>query len=276
MRATILGILISMVIALVAPTVADDGVLVIYGDHFEMVCRDDGLVDVYHSILETTNITKNVRSMSTYSFDGTLVGPVSYESSPEIYRPTVVGDSKDGTSTILVDFNATLKPPNFAKLKLAYTVKDLLKEVDGTWHFKHRFNYSAVSAPEVLLKIPKPSTQFEKLIVEDTIPAPHVFMEESRYYVLVWKSPLVTIRNFSVTYIDVSYKTVADPQSYITWFAERIAIVATTAILTLFGKRIWKKLRSKVRPQVDVRSTAKKGPPKVEPSTDRSMLILPL
>ena len=241
-------------LALVALTVltsipkifADDGIQIAYGDHFEMVCRDDGLVDIYHVLLATANITQNVTCKATYSFDGTLEGDISYEYDPEIYEHEILSSSKNGTSMVFVNFNSTLKPLKFTKLKLEYTVEGLLKNVNGTWHFKHSFNSDSVSPPEILLKIPKPPTQFHKLIIEDTIPAPHVFIEETHYYVLVWKSPLFTFGDVSTIYIDVSYKTVWNPESFNVWLILQVILYLITffvgVVLGYFGRRIWKML----------------------------------
>jgi len=104
------------VFTFVPKSFADDGILIVYGDHIEMVCGDDGLVDVYHTILESSNITKNVTSESTYSFGGILVGDVSYEYDPEIHESEVLYNSKDETSMIFVNFNATLNLLNSRSL----------------------------------------------------------------------------------------------------------------------------------------------------------------
>jgi len=222
---------------LIPQSFSDDGILIGHGDHFEMVCRDDGLVDFVHVILVSANITQNVTCEATYSFDGTLDGNVSYEYDREIYRHEVLSRSENGTSTIFVNFSATLELREITRLKMKYTVKDLLKEVNGTWQFKYAINAHSTSPPEVLLKIPKPPTQFHKLVIENIVPAPHVFIEESHYFVLVWKSALFTFGDTSTTYIDVRYKTVLNVESVGLW----VILILIGAVMTEISRKIWKK-----------------------------------
>jgi hypothetical protein len=216
---------------------SDDEILIGYGDHFEMVCGDDGLVDVCHVLLATANVTKNATCEATYSFEGTIEGNVSYKYDPEIYRHDVLYKSENGTSVIFVNISATLRPLEFTKLELKYTVSDLLKESNGSRHFKHVFNTDSVSPAEIVLKIPKPPTQFHKLVVESIVPAPHLFMEESHYYVLVWKSPLFKFGGTSTTYVDVSYRTVLNPDSVVLW----VTLVLIGVGLDRLASYIWGK-----------------------------------
>jgi len=231
----IFGFIVMMMITLGIPrTFSQDGIQIAYGDHFEMTCRNDGFVDFYQVILATANITQNVTFEATYSLDGNLVGDMSYEYSPEIVDHEVISNSLNGISVIDVSYNATLKPLKFTNLKLNYIVDGLLKkDENNAWHFKHSFNSDSKGSLEVLLKIPKPS-QFEKLILKDTIPAPHVFVEESHYYVLVWKSPLFTFNNVSSTYIDVSYEIVWNPEAFNLWLILQIAVFFIGLVLGFF------------------------------------------
>ena len=220
-------------------TSADDGILIAHGDHFEMTCKNDGFVDVSHTIVVTANKTWNVTINPNYSFEGILVGNVTYEADPEIYEPIEIQpSSKEGVSTINVSFKATLKPLKFTKLKLKYTVGDLLRQDEnGTWHFSHIFNSFSGNPPEILLKIPKPPTQFHRLVIEDTLPAPDVFIEESHFYVLVWKSSLFTFGNVSTTLINVSYRTELNTESVGLW----LVLILIGGVVTELSRRIWKK-----------------------------------
>jgi len=240
MRArTIAPIAISIIVvfALIPTSYSENGILIAYGDHIELVCEDNGLIAVCHTILETANITENVTSTSTYSIKGTLAGEVTFEYDPEIRKPDVLYKSENGITTIFVNFTVTLTPLRFAKLKLLYKLQDMLKNENGTWHLRYSFNTDAISPPEIVVKIPKPST-FRKLIVENTVPSPHVFIEESRYYAFVYKSPLFKFGNTSTTSIDISYKTEWDFDAIFWWVILTISSVVMGVILGYFGKRI--------------------------------------
>jgi len=240
MRArTITPIAISMIVvfALIPTSYSENGILIAYGDHIELVCEDNGLIAVCHTILETANITENVTSTSTYSIKGTLAGEVTFEYDPEIRKPDVLYKSENGITTIFVNFTVTLTPLRFAKLKLLYKLQDMLKNENGTWHLRYSFNTDAISPPEIVVKIPKPYT-FRKLIVENTVPSPHVFIEESRYYAFVYKSPLFKFGNTSTTSIDISYKTEWDFDAIFWWVILTISSVVMGVVLGYFGKRI--------------------------------------
>lgn len=228
---------IIVMFAFIPTSHSDNGILIAYGDHIEMICEDDGLIAVCHTILETANITENVTSTSTYSIDGTLVGEVTFEYDPEIREPDVLYKSENGITTIFVNFTVTLTPLKFAKLKLLYRLKDMLKNENGTWYLRYSFNTDAISPPEIVVKIPKPST-FRKLIVENTVPAPHVFIEENHYYALVYKSPLFKFGNTSTTSIDISYKTVWDFDAIFWYVILLVLSIMLSGVLGHFGKQI--------------------------------------
>ena len=65
-------------------SIADNGILVPHGDHIELTCENNGLVNVVHTIIVTANVTERVTSISTYSFMGDIVGEPRYEHDPEI------------------------------------------------------------------------------------------------------------------------------------------------------------------------------------------------
>ena len=215
----------------------DQGLLLAHGDHFEIICRNDGLVDFHHIVLLTANITANVTAQPTYSFEGEIIGQVSYACDPEVHEHKVLYSSENGRSIIEASFSATLKPLKFTRIKLYYTVKGLLNEVNGTWYFRYRINTESASPPEIVLKIPKPS-MFHKLIIDSAVPSPQVFIEESHYYDLIWKSPLFIFGNTSTTYIDVSYRIVWDWESFIYWFLLTVGSGFIGFIIGLIPKRI--------------------------------------
>lgn len=246
MRLKIVALILTMstflILATIPLTLSSDGIAIIYGDHFELVCRNDGLIDVSDTILQAINVTETVKSSSARSFKGTLVGSIRYEYDPEIQNVNVSNFQRGEITTILVNFSVTMKPLKFSKLKLIYTVRDLLKFVNGTWYLRYSFNSDAVSPPQVVVKIPK-APVFNKLVVENTIPAPHVFLEETNYYILVWNSPLFKYENTSMTYIDISYKTVLDYDSILYWLGLTLASsVISLSVLAGIGKRIKSKL----------------------------------
>jgi len=226
-----------MTLALVCSTSAQKGILIAYGDHIELVCEDNGQISVTHTILETANITQNVTSTSTYSIKGTLVGEVRSEYDPEIREPDILYKSENGITTIIANFSVTLAPLKFVKLKLFYELSGMLKNENGTWHLRYTFNTDAISPPEIVVKVPKPS-QFNKLIVENTVPSPNVFIEESHYYSLVYKVPLFKFGNTSTTSIDISYHTALDTDAIFWWVVLTIISFVIGIALTLFGKQI--------------------------------------
>jgi hypothetical protein len=232
-------VFITTTVALVHSTSAQEGILIAYGDHFELVCEDNGLISVTHIVLETANITQNVTSTSTYSIKGTLVGEVRSEYDPEIREPDILYKSENGVTTIFVNFSVTLMPLKFVKLKLFYKLSDILKNENGTWHLRYTFNTDAISPPEIVVKIPKPS-QFNKLIVENTVPSPQVFIEESHYYSLVYKAPLFKFGNTSSTSLDISYKNELDFDAIKWWVLLQIFGWTIAFPLGFFAERIWR------------------------------------
>ena len=228
-----------MTLALIRSTSAQEGILIAYGDHIELVCEDSGLISVTHTVLETANITQNVTSASTYSIKGTLAGIVRSEYDPEIREPDILYKSENGITTIIVNFSVTLAPLKFVKLKLFYKLSDMLKNENGTWHLRYTFNTDATSPPEIVVKVPKPS-QFNKLIVENTVPSPNVFIEESHYYSLVYKTPLFKFGNTSATSVDISYRSEFDFDAIKWWVLLQILGWAIAFPLGFFVERIWR------------------------------------
>lgn len=240
MRITVAIAVVSVILVLFAAipiSLCDEGILIAHGDHIELTCEDDGSLSVAHTILETANVTKNVSSVATYSIEGTLNGNVTFENNPEIREPIISSETKDGITNIFINFSATLAPLKFTKFKLFYSLKGLLKNENGTWHLKVSFNTEAAAPPEIVVKIPKPST-FRKLVVKNTVPSPNVFTEESNYYSLVYKEPLFEFGNIGTTSIDISYDIVWDSDAIFWWGILSIATIAIGAILGYFGKRV--------------------------------------
>lgn len=127
----IIWVLVTMTAPFVRSTSAQEGILIAYGDHIELVCEDSGLISVTHTILETANITQNVTSVSTYSIKGTLVGEVRSEYDPEIRELNILYKSESGVTTIIANFSVTLAPLKFVKLKLFYELSGMLKKKMG-------------------------------------------------------------------------------------------------------------------------------------------------
>jgi hypothetical protein len=228
-----------MTLVLIRSASAQEGILIAYGDHIELVCEDNGLISVTHTILETANVTQNVTSASTYSIKGTLVGTVKGEYDPEIREPDILYKSENGITTIIVNFSVTLAPLKFVKLKLSYELSDMLKYENETWHLRYTFNSDATSPPEIVVKVPKPS-QFDKLVVENTVPSPNVLMEESHYYSLVYKTPLFKFGNTSATSIDITYRSEFDFDAFKWWILLQVLGWAIAFPLGFSLERIWR------------------------------------
>jgi len=239
-------VILVIMIASVHCVCAQKGVLIAYGDHFELTCEDNGLISVTHTILETANITQNVTSTSTYSIEGTLDGEVRSEYDPEIQEPDIFYKSENGVTTIVVNFSVTLKPLKFAKLKLFYKLSSILKNENGTWHLRYTFNSDAISPPEIIVKIPKPSP-FRKLILKNTVPAPSMFIEESHYYCLVYRTPLFTFGNTSSTSLDISYTNEWDFDAIIWWVVLQISGWIVVSIIGSFVKKKWRIRQSRTK-----------------------------
>ena len=238
----LVGFLIIAMLSAVSTSFSDNGILIGYGDHIELVCEENGLVRVTHTILETANVTENVTSTSTYSIEGTIVGNLTVKYDPEIREPNVRHWSKNGNTTIFVNFSVVLAPLKFCKLTLQYELAGILKNENGTLHLRCNFNTAAISSPEIVVKIPKPPP-LHKLIVENTVPSPNVFIEESNYYDLVYNVPLFKFGNISTTSIDISYEIVLDFDAVIWWLSLAIASCALVYPLKQIGKLIEKQIR---------------------------------
>ena len=163
----------------------------------------------------------------------------------EIREPDILYKSENGITTIIANFSVALAPLKFVKLELFYKLSDMLKNENGTWHLRYTFNTDAVSPPEIVVKVPKPS-QFNKLIVENTIPSPTVFIEESHYYSLVYKVPLFKFGNTSTTSIDISYHSILDTDAIFWWLILTVLgiVLGILAgfVLAYSGRQIRRKL----------------------------------
>jgi len=243
-RITAIAISVIVIFSLIPSSFSENGVGIAYGDHIEMVCQDNGLVVVHHTLIETANVTENVTSTSIYSFKGTLEGEVKAELDPEILTYDILYKSDNGITTLIVNFTATLTPLKFVKLKLLYTMKDIIINENGTWHFRYTFNTAAVSPPEIVVKIPKPST-FRKLVIESTIPSPKLYSEESSYFGLAYSQPLFTFGKTSSTSIDITYTTLWDFDAIFWWGILTISSITIGFVLGYFGKRIEDRLGKK-------------------------------
>jgi len=233
-----------MTIALVHSSSAQEGILVAHGDHFELVCEDNELISITHTILETANITQNVTSLVTYSMRGTIEGEIKTEGDPEIKQLDIRSTSKDGDTTLIVSFSAALAPLKFAKLKLFYKLSGVLRNENGTVRLRYTFNTDARFPPEIVVKLRKP-LQFGKLIVENTVPSPNVFIEESHYYSLVYRVPLLTLGNTSMTSIDISYRNETDFDAIISWAILALCGWIIVAPLSILADRKFRLGRAK-------------------------------
>ena len=200
---------------ILSSTSAGDTVRIGFRDHYEITCRNDGLLDFFHVIIVTANATQNVTFSATYSYFGELASEITSKTDPEIHYHNVLGTK--GSSEFQVFYNATLKPLKFTKVELDYTWDGLLKKDDkGYFNFEATFNSISPFIPEILLKIPKPSP-FHKLKLAKCIPPPQVFMEETQYYILTWNSKSFEFEGTSSTHIDLKYKTILDYSEMWDW-----------------------------------------------------------
>ncbi len=216
-----------------------DEVTIGCGDHLEMVFQDDGLVRCVHTILATSNDTVNVTFSGTYSFIGNLIGNVTYEVSPEIqWHEVWFGNQSSNSAEIIVNYNTTVRPLKFTSITLKYMVAGLLTESNGTWHFRQSFNIPKPHTMEVIAKIPKPKFPWDNVETENVVPSPEVFLEETGYYVLVWRTPLFSTEENQIVYVELTYRTVPNT-SY--WSA----LIITSVISAIVGIAIGYLLRSK-------------------------------
>jgi len=215
------------------------------GDHLEMTFQNDGIVQCVHTILATSNDTVNATFSGAYSFVGNLVGNVTYEYSPEVHSHEVWFRNKSADSAeIIINYNATLEPLKFTSINLKYKIKGILNRVNNTWFFRQSFNLPELYTMEVVAKIPKPVFPWDMVETENVVPSPQVFLEESGYYVLVWKNPLFSTEQGQTIYIELSYRTVPNT-SY--WIVLLITSLISAIIGGVLGY-LWKSL--KVRKQV--------------------------
>jgi hypothetical protein len=84
---------------------------------------------------------------------------------------------------------------------------------------------------EVVVKIPKPDFPWDEIKTENVVPSPQVFLEESGYYVMVWKSPLFSTEEGQTLYIELSYRTVPDTNYWTVLLATSIIASVIGAIL---------------------------------------------
>jgi uncharacterized protein YegP (UPF0339 family) len=245
LKITIMFIIFAiLVFSVPVSSFADDGVALVSGDHLELVCGEDGLVVVHHSIIESANVTRNVTTTATYSFKGTLVGEITAEIDPEIITHDILYKSENGITVIIVNFTATESPLKFVKFNLLYTLKEMIVNENGTWRFRYTFNTASTNPPEIVVKIPKPP-MFRKLVVESTIPSPKLYTEETDYFGLVFSQPLFTFGETSSTSIDIKYTTLLDWNAVLWWGILTIASIAVGFVLGYFGKKIQGRLGKK-------------------------------
>jgi len=211
------------------------------GDHLEMTFQNDGLVQCVHTILATSNDTVNATFSGTYSFVGNLVGNVTYEYSPEVHWHEVwFGNKSAGSAEIIINYNATLEPSKFTSITLKYRVKGILNKVNNTWFFRQSFNLPEPYTMEVVAKVPKPAFPWDMVETENVVPSPQVFLEESGYYVLVWKNPLFSTEQGQTLYIELSYRIVPNTTYW-------TVLLITSSISAIIGGALgylWKSLKA--------------------------------
>lgn len=222
-------VLCSVILGYIIPSSICNEVTIASGDHLEVTFRDDGLVDCLHTILAIANDTANATFLGKYSFMGNLIGDATYECSPEIYWHEVwFGNQSSDSAQIIVNYNATLEPLKFTSITLKYRVNGLLSKVNGTWHFRQSFNLPNLYTMEVVAKIPKPKFPWDKVETENVVPSPQVFLEESSYYVMVWRNPLFSTEEGQTLYIELSYKSVPNTNYW-------IVLLVTSSISAMVG-----------------------------------------
>lgn len=190
----------------IKPLRADDLIIVGHGDQFVLTLKNDGLVDINHTILLTSNKTIEGTYNEIHSIDGTLVGEPTAVRDSDIDSCEVLWRVADGITKFNITIKATVEPLKFKSVTISYTLDDLLNFRNGSWYFRKVFSSTAgaLAPPEIVVKVPRPS-EFDDLSFEEMIPIPHVFLEEGPHYILVWKSEVFVVGNTSATLVRLKY-----------------------------------------------------------------------
>jgi len=104
-RGIVLSTAILILAVLGSASLVESSALVFHGEHHEVTCRDDCLVDVVQTIIATANVTQNATMVATYSFPGKLASNISCTYDPEVYDPHILGAI--GDSEFVVRCKAT-------------------------------------------------------------------------------------------------------------------------------------------------------------------------
>jgi len=242
MRITVLLIIVFLISCDILPSSiiqhskAESSVTVVHGDQIILILHNNGLAEIDHTILFTSNKTISGVLIEKQSFDGTLIGEPILIADSSIEHSEVSWKTEGGITKFNITVNATLEPQKFKAVRLSYTLRDLLKFDNNSWFFNRVFTMSAdaIAPPEVVIKVPKPS-QFEDLEFHEIVPFPAVFLEEGPYYVLTWKSSTATFGNVTETLVRLRYSSQFNFVKTFLWLTPTLVSISVGVILT----RLW-------------------------------------
>lgn len=229
-------IICCVLLSIIKPATAENGVTVVHGNQFILTLEDDGLVRVDHTILFTSNRTIKGVFIEHHSMDGTLIGEPTLVADSTIEHSEVLWKVEDEITRFTIIINATLEPNKMKAVRLSFTIKGLLELINDSQFFNRLFSLTsdAIAPPEVVVKVPKPS-QFKELVFHEIIPTPEVFLEEGSFYLLTWKSSAFTFGNTTKTLVRLRYSSYTNYGKIITWIVPPFLGIIGGFLLT----RLW-------------------------------------
>jgi hypothetical protein len=253
-RTLAIGILVFLLIAALPterPTVADGTTTVAIGDQITLTLRD-GLVDCVDTILITSSAEIRGDFHEIISLRGELVTPPTYEA-PNVSMCEVYSSIINGNPRIdVIITNATVRPSQFLRVRLSYTLGGILKFANDSWNLDFHLT-SSIGNGEIVIRVPKPSSEFSEVRFSDVVPFPNAFYEEESYYVFAWQSPIFSYGTTSQYYVRLSYKEVPRTYSILTFLAGIIG----GFVLSLVSAWVWQWLN---RPRLRIQAIPLKSP----------------
>jgi hypothetical protein len=183
-------------------------------------------------------MTVNAYMEETASFDGALVGEPTIVADSSIESAFVDWKSIENVTTMITRVNVTLQPSKFKAVRLTYYLTGIVqRQNDGTWLFNRAFNMTAdsIAPPEIVIKVPKP-LPWEELKLQEIVPTPSSLLEEGGFYVMSWKSSVITFENTTESLVRLRYSVNFNAGNILLWFAPPIF----GFILGLLSRRLWK------------------------------------
>ena len=255
----------------VKPSRADETITVAHGDQIVLTLRKDGLIDVQHTILLTSNKTVSGVFNVNQSIEGALVGEPTFIADSDIHRCEILWQVEDGNTKFYITIDTTVKPFKFKGVTICYSLNDpSCDEHNGSWYFRRVFSSSsgALAPPEIVVKVPKPD-EFDDLSFDEVIPVPHVFMEEGPCYTLIWKSEAFIVGNTSVTLVRLKYSKTTNWARICNRFVPP-AITFVAGVLIKIGWDLYRERKRNRRETEGIAKTPKRTEPKAAKQRSRA------